>query len=50
MCKSSMINTKVLVLQGPLVERCKNTLQSFYGEDPKSSESLGRIVNGRHFK
>jgi len=37
-------------LQGPLIEHCKSTLNSFYGDDPQSSDSFGRIVNNRHFK
>jgi len=37
-------------MQGPLVEHCKNTLKSFYGDDPQSSDSFGRIVNTHHFK
>jgi len=36
--------------QGPLIEHCKNTLTSFYGDDPQASESFGRIVNSHHFK
>jgi len=37
-------------IQGPLVEHCKNTLTSFYGDDPQTSDSFGRIINNRHFK
>jgi len=37
-------------MQGPLVEHCKNTLKTFYEDDPQTSESFGRIVNSRHFK
>jgi aldehyde dehydrogenase (NAD+) len=36
-------------VQGPLVEACKSTLRSFYGEDPQASDSFGRMVNQRHF-
>lgn len=36
-------------VQGPLIEHCKKTLTSFYGEDPQKSDSLGRMVNIRHF-
>lgn len=34
----------------PLVAELKKALESFYGEDPKKSEYLGRIVNERHFQ
>jgi len=37
-------------IQGPLVEHCKNTLNSFYGDDPQASDSYGRMVNSHHFK
>jgi len=37
-------------MQGPLVEHCKTTLKSFYGDDPQTSDCFGRMVNNRHFK
>jgi len=37
-------------IQGPLVEHCKNTLKSFYGDDPQTSDSFARLVNNRNFK
>jgi len=37
-------------IQGPLVEHCKNTLMTFFGDDPQTSHSFGRIINNRHFK
>jgi len=36
-------------VQDRLVEHCKQTLKSFYGDDPKQSDSYGRIINDRHF-
>ena len=36
--------------QGPLVEHCKNTLKSFYGDEPQASDSYARIINDHHFK
>lgn len=36
-------------LAGPLVEAMRRTLRVFYGDDPRRSESYGRIVNKRHF-
>jgi len=32
------------------VEHCKNTLTSFYGDDPQTSDSFARLVNNRNFK
>lgn len=37
-------------VQGPLIEHCKSTLKTFYGDDPQTSDSFGRIVNSRHFQ
>jgi len=37
-------------VKNEFVERVKATLQEFYGEDPKQSESYGRIVNDRHLQ
>lgn len=36
-------------VQGSLIQRCKTVLESFYGSDPKASDSYGRIINNRHF-
>ncbi|XP_029627374.1 aldehyde dehydrogenase, dimeric NADP-preferring isoform X2 [Salmo trutta] len=36
-------------IQNKLVEGIRNTLQEFYGPDPKSSPDYGRIINLRHF-
>jgi aldehyde dehydrogenase (NAD+) len=36
-------------VQDPLVEKCKETLNAFYGSNPADSDSFGRIVNARHF-
>jgi len=35
-------------LKEKLIERIKFFIQEFYGEDPKTSNSYSRIVNGRH--
>jgi aldehyde dehydrogenase (NAD+) len=32
-----------------LVERMRDTIRSFYGDDPRQSADYGRIVNERHF-
>ena len=32
------------------MEHCKNTLKSFYGDDPQTSDSFARLVNNRNFK
>lgn len=34
--------------EGPLLEAMKKAIGEFYGEDPKQSPDLGRIVNERH--
>lgn len=36
-------------IEPKLLERIKVNLLEFYGEDPQKSESLGRIVNNKHF-
>uniref|UniRef100_A0A4W5KAI1 Aldehyde dehydrogenase n=1 Tax=Hucho hucho TaxID=62062 RepID=A0A4W5KAI1_9TELE len=36
-------------IQNKVVEGIRNTLQEFYGPDPKSSPDYGRIINLRHF-
>ena len=36
-------------LQPKLVSGLKKAIKQFFGEDPKKSEHLGRIISGRHF-
>lgn len=35
-------------IASPLVAAMRDTLRSFYGEDPQRSADFGRIINGRH--
>jgi aldehyde dehydrogenase (NAD+) len=37
-------------LESALIERFQSTLRAFYGEDPRRSPDLGRIVNAHHFR
>lgn len=37
-------------VKAEFVEKCKYYLKKFYTEDPKSSDSYGRIINRRHFE
>ncbi|XP_071992513.1 aldehyde dehydrogenase family 3 member A2 isoform X2 [Engystomops pustulosus] len=37
-------------IQGKLIEKIKETLKEFYGENPKESQDYERIINQRHFK
>lgn len=39
-----------LLLQEELIQNLKTSLGTFYPDDPSTSESYGRIVNGRHFQ
>ena len=36
-------------IQDRFIEACKKTMDVFYGENPEKSESLGRMINERHF-
>ncbi|KAG8431430.1 hypothetical protein GDO86_018768 [Hymenochirus boettgeri] len=36
-------------MRDKLVDALKDTIQGFYGEDPKQSPDLGRIINDKHF-
>ncbi|XP_030632991.1 aldehyde dehydrogenase family 3 member A2 [Chanos chanos] len=36
-------------IQDQVIEGIRQTLQEFYGEDPKSSPDYGRIINQHHF-
>ncbi len=42
-----LIDEKV---KSPFMEHCKKWLVHYYGEDPETSESYGRIVTDRHFR
>ncbi|KAL5479996.1 hypothetical protein EMCRGX_G023609 [Ephydatia muelleri] len=35
--------------QAVLVERCKEAIREFYGEDPRLSPDYGKVINQRHF-
>jgi aldehyde dehydrogenase (NAD+) len=37
-------------MEGPLLEEMKKTLIEFYGENPKESKDISRMVNERHTK
>jgi len=37
-------------IQDDLIDKVKQTIQEFYSENPKESESYGRIVNTRHWQ
>ncbi|KAM8975457.1 aldehyde dehydrogenase family 3 member A2-like [Pelodytes ibericus] len=37
-------------IQGRVVEKIKETLKEFYGDNPKQSPDYERIINKRHFK
>ncbi|XP_056412698.1 aldehyde dehydrogenase family 3 member A2 isoform X2 [Hyla sarda] len=37
-------------IQGKLIEKIKETLKEFYGDNPKESPDYERIINKRHFK
>ncbi|XP_018416957.1 PREDICTED: fatty aldehyde dehydrogenase isoform X2 [Nanorana parkeri] len=37
-------------IQGKLLEKIKDTIKEYYGENPKESPDYERIVNKRHFK
>ncbi|XP_047676634.1 aldehyde dehydrogenase family 3 member A2-like isoform X1 [Tachysurus fulvidraco] len=37
-------------IQNRLIEEIRQTLQEFYGENPKSSPDYGRIINQNHFE
>nr|XP_015223297.1 PREDICTED: fatty aldehyde dehydrogenase-like [Lepisosteus oculatus] len=37
-------------IQDRVVEEIKKSLKEFYGDDPKTSQDYGRIINQRHFK
>lgn len=37
-------------VQDRLVEEIRSALHGFYGDDPRASESYGRIVSSRHFE
>lgn len=37
-------------IQGNLLEKIKETLKEYYGENPKESPDYERIINKRHFK
>ena len=36
-------------VEGPLAARLRDTVQRFFGDDPRTSADYGRIVNDRHF-
>ncbi len=36
-------------VEGPLAARLRDTVQRFYGDDPRTSADYGRIINDRHF-
>ena len=36
--------------QEKIIDSLKKAIKKFYGEDPKSSESYGRIINVKHFQ
>ncbi|XP_070204918.1 aldehyde dehydrogenase family 3 member B1-like isoform X2 [Littorina saxatilis] len=36
--------------QEKLIEKVKDVLKEFFGENPKTSDSYGRIINERHFQ
>ena len=36
-------------VEGPLMARLRDAVRSFYGDDPRTSDDYGRIVNDRHF-
>lgn len=38
------------ILKEPLLSKFKECLKEFYGEDPKESKSLGRMINHRHYE
>ncbi len=40
----------ILFSKDKLVPFLKKALLEFYGENPKESESYGRVINSRHFK
>ncbi|KAM3934022.1 aldehyde dehydrogenase family 3 member A2 isoform 2-T2 [Leptodactylus fuscus] len=37
-------------IQGKLIEKIKETLKEYYGDNPKESPDYERIINKRHFK
>ncbi|KAM9320656.1 aldehyde dehydrogenase family 3 member A2-like [Gastrophryne carolinensis] len=37
-------------IQGKLLEKIKETIKEYYGENPKDSPDFERIINKRHFK
>lgn len=37
-------------VQDELIDKVKKTIEEFYSKEPQKSESLGRIVNARHYQ